>query len=350
MTSEMTGKVQTVLGPVDPAKLGPTVTHEHLLIDLRPYFTMPEEATARGEVDRPFTFDMLGRARTIFTHNNDYMTLLDEATAVDEITRYALWGGGSLVDATSVGIARDPLALARISRATGLNIVMGASHYTPVSHPADMADRSESSITAEIVRDLTIGVGDTGIKSGIIGEIGCWNPMSENVEKVLRASVAAQKETGAPILIHPPFHVDGPGWIVAILEKAGADMSQVIMGHLDYVLTEPEQLLELAKSGCYMEWDVLGNEDTSGAPISALDGVNDDKRMSNIKAMIDAGYGERIVVGHDVCTKGQLVSRGGKGYAHLLENVVPRMRGKGFSQGEIDNIVVDNPARILSWV
>jgi phosphotriesterase-related protein len=78
--------------------------------------------------------------------------------------------------------------------------------------------------------------------------------------------------------------------------------------------------------------------------------VNDDKRLSNIKAMIDAGYGERVVVGHDVCTKGQLVSRGGKGYAHLLENVVPRMRVNGFTGGEIDDIVVNNPARILSWV
>jgi phosphotriesterase-related protein len=349
MTSEMTGKVQTVLGPVDPSALGPTVTHEHLLIDLRPYFTMPQEATARADVDRPFTLDMVGRGRSIFLYNYDHMTLLDEGTAVDEIGRYALWGGGSLVDATSIGIARDPRALARISRATGLNIVMGASHYVPLTHPADMSERSEARITGEIVKDLTEGVGDTGIKSGIIGEIGCWNPMSENVEKVLRASVVAQKETGAPILIHPPFTAQGPGWIVDILQRAGADMGRVIMGHLDYVLTEPEQLLELAKSGCYLEWDLLGNEDTSGSPIAPMDRVNDDRRLANFRAVIDAGYGERIVVAHDVCTKGQLVSRGGKGYAHLLENVVPRMRRSGFTEPEIENIVVSNPARILTW-
>lgn len=350
MTTDMKGKVQTVLGPVDPSELGPTVTHEHLLIDLRPYFTMPDEATARGEVERPFTFDMVGRGRTIFVRNYDHMTLLDEDLALKEITRYKLWGGGSLVDCTSIGIARDPLALARISRATGLNIVMGASHYVPVSHPADMDDRSEEQIAAEIVRDLTVGVGETGIKSGIIGEIGCWNPMSENVEKVLRASVVAQKETGAPILIHPPFIADGPSWIIDILDRAGADLGRVIMGHLDYVLTEPERLLELAKTGCYLEWDLLGNEDTSGNPIAPMDRVNDDKRLSNIRAMIDAGYGERITVAHDVCTKGQLFSRGGKGYAHLLENVVPKMRAIGFTEGEIDDIVVNNPARILAWV
>lgn len=349
MAGEMTGKVQTVLGPVDPSTLGATVTHEHLLLDLRPYFQMPEEATKRGDVGLPFTFDLVGRARTIFTHNFDHMTLLDESTALEEITRYKLWGGGSLVDATSIGIGRDPLALARISRATGLNIVMGASYYTPVSHPADMDGRTEEQITEEIVRDLIVGVGDSGIKSGIIGEIGCWNPMSENVEKVLRASAAAQKDTGAPILIHPPFIAEGPSWIVDILDAAGADLKRVIMGHLDYVLTEPEQLLELAKSGCYMEWDVLGNEDTSGSPISSLDGVNDNKRLSNIRAMIDAGFGERVVVAHDVCTKGQLIGRGGKGYAHLLENLVPRMRAKGFTSGEIDDIVINNPARILAW-
>ncbi len=347
--TNMTGKVQTVLGPIDPSELGPTVTHEHLLIDLRPYFQMPDEATARGDVERDLTFDMVGRSRIVFMYNFDQMTLLDERVALEEITRYKLWGGGSLVDATSIGIARDPLALARISRATGLNIVMGASYYVPLSHPPDMDDRTEDQIAAEIVRDLTVGVGDTGIRSGIIGEIGCWNPMSENVEKVLRASVAAQQATGAPILIHPPFHADGPGWITEILRNAGADLERVIVGHLDYILTEPEQLLRLAASGCYLEWDLLGNEDTSGNPIAPLDRVNDDRRLDNIRAMINAGYGERIVVAHDVCTKGQLVRRGGKGYAHVLENVVPRMRLKDFAEGEIDDIVTNNPARILTW-
>ncbi len=347
--SEMTGRVQTVLGPVDPSELGPTVTHEHLLIDLRPYFEMPEEATARGDVDRELGFDMVGRARVVFMYNRDQMTLLDERTALREIERYRLWGGGSLVDATSVGIARDPLALARISRATGLNIVMGASHYVPLTHPPDMDERTEERIAADIVRDLTVGVGDTGIRSGIIGEIGCWNPMSDNVEKVLRASVAAQRETGAPILIHPPFCADGPGWIVEILRRAGADLGRVIMGHLDYIVTEPDRLIELARSGCYLEWDLLGNEDTSGNPIAPLDRVNDIRRLENMRAVIDAGYGERIVVAHDVCTKGQLVERGGKGYAHLLENIVPRMPGAGFSDREIEDIVVRNPARILAW-
>ena len=345
----MTGMVQTVLGPIDASRLGPTVTHEHLLVDLRPYFEMPQEATARGDVDRELTFDMVGRGRVMFMYNVDHMTLLSEQVAIREADSFRLWGGGSMVDATSIGIGRDPLALARISRATSLNIIMGSSYYVPQSHPADMDDRTDEQIAGEIVRDLTEGVGDTGIRSGIIGEIGCSNPMTGNIEKVLRASTAAQRETGAPILIHPPFHRDGPGWIIEILRRTGADLERVIMGHIDNVLAEPSQLLEIAASGCYLEWDLLGSEDTIGTPLAPLDRINDDRRIENIRAMVDAGYGERIVVASDVCTKGHLLERGGKGYGHLLENIVPRMRQKGFAESEIDDIVTDNPARILAW-
>ena len=96
-----------------------------------------------------------------------------------------------------------PPGPARISRATGLSVVMGAGYYVPVSHPEGMDDMSEDDIAEEIVRDVTEGVGETGVRAGIIGEIGCVFPLSANVLKVVRAAARAQVRTGAPILIHP---------------------------------------------------------------------------------------------------------------------------------------------------
>ncbi len=343
------GKVQTVLGTIEPEALGQTLTHEHVLIDLTCYFEAPQEASARSYIDAPFTMDRLGNSRVHWRYYRDNLTLLDEAEAVREVSAFRLAGGDCLVDATSIGIGRDPLALARISRSTGLNIVMGASHYTPFSHPPDMDERSEQAIADEIVRDVTVGVGETGIRAGIIGEVGCWWPMTDNVAKILRASVSAQTETGATILIHPGFHDEAHDEIMDILVKAGADPVRVIMGHLDITRNDMGALRALAETGCFMEYDTFGSEDTSHPPLSHLDGVSDVQRMERIELLIEHGHLDQIVVAQDVCTKRHTTRYGGKGFAHILENIVPRMKRRGFTDEQVRAILVDNPRRALTF-
>ena len=215
------GKIQTVLGLIEPESLGITMTHEHLLIDLTNYFEAPAEASQRGYIHRPVTIDILSDIRRVWKYNIDNLQLLDEQAAIEEVLKYKYAGGNAIVDATSIGIGRDPLALARISRATGLNVIMGASYYVPSSHPPDMGDRTESEIANEIISDLTVGVGETGIRSGVIGEIGCWWPPGPNEPKILRASAYAQSQTGAPILIHPGYHNKAHDKIMATLIEEG---------------------------------------------------------------------------------------------------------------------------------
>lgn len=345
------GKVQTVLGAVEPGTLGITLTHEHLLIDVGCYFEMPEEASKRYYVDKPVTMDMLGKVWEMWQFVRDQQQLLDEQVATEEVLKYRYAGGHSLVDTTSIGIARDPLALARISRATGLNVIMGASHYVPVSHPADMDTRSEESIAQQIIDDVTVGVKDTGVKAGVIGEVGNFHPLSENERKVLRASAHAQIETGAPILIHPGLDPDSPLDIMRELTDAGADPTRVILGHLD-AIRPLSAIKELAQTGCYLEYDRFGWEDTSfdysvgGATVPT---PSDVQRMEALEFLIAEGFGDRLLVAHDVCTKADLTRYGGKGYAHILESIVPRMRNRGHSKEQIDAILIHNPARALTF-
>ena len=82
---------------------------------------------------------------------------------------------------------------------------MGSGYYIGASHPPELETMTEDEIAGGIVRDITVGVGDTGIKAGIIGEIGCSRPLQEGERKVLRASAKAQRQTGAPLMIHPAF-------------------------------------------------------------------------------------------------------------------------------------------------
>ena len=350
--SETTGKVQTVLGAIEPEELGVTLTHEHLLMSGECYFVEPEEASKRAYVDAPLTVDMLGIIRQVREHNLDNRRLWDVQAAIEEVSLYKQFGGCSLVDATPIGVGRDPLGLARISRATGLHVIMGAGYYVPLSHPPGMDLRTEDEIAAEMVSDIASGVGETRIRSGIIGEIGCVWPMVENVRKVLHAAVQAQKQTGAPILVHPGANPKSPLEVVDILTKAGADPKRVIMGHVDDRLTELAALKALAETGCYIEYDGFGTEDTAinlSITSRTYNPPSDDQRLDRIEFLVGEGYLDRIVIAHDVSNKYQYRRFGGKGYAHILNNIVPRMKRRGLGESQVRAILVYNPRNVLTF-
>ena len=123
--------------------MGVTLPHEHLLIDFAVMFTEPAAASDKGLAYQPVTLSNVGWVRQNFNANLDNLRLLDEQTALDEIMLFRRAGGQTVIDPTNVSLSRDPLALTRISRATGLNIVMGAGYYVAAAHPADMDTRSE---------------------------------------------------------------------------------------------------------------------------------------------------------------------------------------------------------------
>ena len=330
--------------------MGITMTHEHLLVDLMAYFQVPEEASMRSYADRPITMDMLGKMGAIWSMNKANLQYHDEKISIEEVLKFVYAGGGGLVDTTDFDLARDPLALQRISRATGLNVVMGCGHYVPISHPANMDDLTEQEITERIVSDITVGVGDTGVRSGVIGELGNMYPLSENERKALRAAARAQAETGAPISIHPGANDDSCMQILDVLVESGADPKNVIMGHQDFALKDFDKMAELATTGCYMEHDIFGFEDTNLVYMGGYaDMKSDAQRIEALEFMMARGHLDQILIAQDVCQVRQQSRYGGKGYAHILESIVPRLRGRGVTQDQIDAILVANPARALAF-
>ena len=347
--SDLAGLVQTVLGPVSPTELGPTMTHEHLLIDFRCMFNPPTEATELRRAYAPVTMDLLGWIGRNWFDNLDNLMLDDEEATIAEAGLYKRAGGGTIVDATTFGIGRDPRALARISRATKLNVVMGAGYYVDIVHPPELDEMTEADVARRIVEEIQIGVGSTGVRAGIIGEIGCSWPLTPNERKVLQGAAAAQQETGASILIHPGRDDAAPREALDVLAESGADLGRVIMGHLDRTTTDYDVLTEIAQSGCYLEYDLFGLE-SSHYPLSEIDMPSDAQRMDFIVRLVNDGYGDRVVVAHDICTKHRLVRYGGHGWAHILEHIAPGLAKKGLSEEQVGAILVDNPARILTLV
>ena len=347
---EQKGMAQTVLGTVDPGELGPTSTHEHFLLDFAMIaFRPPAEASERFRAYEPVSMKNLGWVNYDPFRSRDNLVTMDEEVSIEEGLLFKKAGGRTIVDTTSRGIGRDPAALTRIARATGLNVIMGSGYYIAPVHPDDMDRRTERQIADEIVADITKGADDSGVRSGIIGELGCSWPLTDNERKVLRAGAAAQIETGASITIHPGRNPAAPFEVLDILEDAGADLTRVIIDHLDRTIHETAALERLAQRGCNLEWDFFGWE-ISEFSMSEMDMLNDGQRLNFIKHLADRGHIRQIVMAQDMFGKHRLTRYGGHGFDHIMRRIRPRLREKLGSTEAADTILVENPARLLTFV
>ena len=348
-TRALAGQAQTVLGPIAGEAMGITLPHEHLLIDFEVMFREPATGAERGLSRQPVSLANLGWVRHHFSSNLDNLQLQDETVARDEALLFKHAGGQTFVDPTNRGLARDPLALARVARATGLNIIMGSGYYVAAAHPPGMDARTVDDIARELVTDLTVGVDGTGVRAGFIGEIGTTWPWTDNEKKVVRAAVAAQRETDAALMIHPGRHERLPLAIVDFVRKEGADLERTIMCHIERTIADRGVLLELAATGVRLEYDLFGLE-TSYYPYNpAFDMPNDGERMRQILFLIERGHLAQLLMSHDIAYKHCLTKWGGFGYHHLLVNVIPRLRDRGADDRTIQTLLVDNPRRAFTY-
>ena len=344
------GKVQTVLGIIDADNLGITLMHEHLLHDMTVYFIEPAASGERSLAYEKISMDNLWWVRLHESNSLDNIRLTDEQLATKEAMVYKLATGDTIVELTTAGtFGRDPLGLVRIARATGLNIVMGTGYNFAALHPPQWATRAEEDVTEELVRDVTIGADSTGVRAGIIGEIGC-STLEESERMVLRCCAVAQQRTGVAISIHPSPTDDLVLEIAKILADAGADLSRTIIGHVDVTGFSRATCHKLADTGCYIGFDNFGLEGVLQLPgLGRAVELSDMQRINNIRQLIADGYLNQIIVSQDISTKHRLTSYGGFGYAHILRDIVPVMRTKGMTEEQIYTILVENPKRVLAF-
>ncbi|MBL8669584.1 MAG: aryldialkylphosphatase [Alphaproteobacteria bacterium] len=335
------GRIQTVLGPIAPESLGPTLMHEHVLCDV----TAPAlAAQARPEVEI--------RLDNVWQLNYEwgadapgFHRLSDEALSVAELGRLREAGGAAVVELTCAGIRPSPLGLQRVAAASGVTIVMGTGWYVDSYLDDTVRGASVEALASGLIAALRTGT--DGVRSGIIGEIGCSDPWTELERKTLRAAVIAQKETGASVNVHPSRCFDTVLDMLGCVRRWGGDMARTIVSHVDRTVVRDQDLDRLADTGCVIEYDFFGIE-TSHYPFAPIDMPNDATRLDKVRRLIAAGHLGRIVLSQDICTRGRLGGLGGHGYGHMFRNVVPLMRRKGFSQAEIDAIFVRTPRRLLT--
>jgi len=311
------GEIQTVRGAISPADLGFTLPHEHTKVSL---------------------WHIQGRW--------DYWELIgEEPRILEELGAYAAAGGRALVDLTLDGIGRDLPRLARISEATKLHIIGGSGWYRTAYYPpeARVDRRTTDDLANEIVREFTDGVrGPNGpVRPGIIGEIGTDKPwVTAQEERVFRAAARAAKRTGAAVTTHAVQSDVGLAQLT-ILEDEGLDPARIVIGHCDSY-PRIEHWREIVRRGATVEADFLGMSFTP------LERAGEPKVIELLKQLIDDGFVKQIMLSQDVCHDSQLLSYGGNGYTYLQKTFLPRLLTAGVDAAAIEQITVNNPARILT--
>ncbi|HVL53342.1 MAG TPA: hypothetical protein VM344_03695 [Vitreimonas sp.] len=318
MTDDRVGRVQTVLGTVDPGTLGFTLPHEHTQIAL---------------------WHIRGRW--------DYWELTrDEPLIRQELEAYRAAGGRSLVDLTLPGVGRDPEWLVKLAQASGLNVVMGCGWYREAYYPAEASidRRSVDALADELVREALDGVvtADHGpVRPGIIGEIGTDKPwVSAQEERVFRAAARASRRTGLAVTTHAVMSPVGRAQLQVLAEE-GLDPGRIVIGHADsYPVLE--HYLSIVSIGASVEFDFLG------MPFTPQERHGEGRIVELLCELLGRGHLDRVLLSQDVCHNSQLRHYGGNGYTYLQEAFLPRLREAGVSEAEINALTVDNPRRLLT--
>jgi phosphotriesterase-related protein len=304
--------IQTVLGPIDPGSLGPTMMHEHTFFDVE---------TAPGGYDA---------------------IVDDETLLVDELRAYAAAGGSGLVDLTVPAIGRNPAGLQRLAEATGLQIIMGAGWYRGEYHTDDVRTRSVNELADGLVREFRQGADGTGVRPGILGELGTGRgAVRASEERAFRAAARAQRELGFTISTHTTHYGELAFEQIRLLREEGVPVERIVIGHLGERRGAAD-VLAIAETGVFVQIDHVGRRLESGM-------ISDEQRARNVAEVVAAGRVGQVTLSMDICSNSQLHAHNGHGFDHLLRTFVPMLRAAGVAEADITTMLVDNPRRILAF-
>ncbi|MDO8491881.1 MAG: hypothetical protein Q7T04_07705 [Dehalococcoidia bacterium] len=345
-------QVMTVTGAVSPEQLGVTMCHVHVLLNLLCQQTPAREASRMALADKPLTMDILGIVRRDAGLVKDNLILGDIDEAIAELMQYKMAGGSTVIEVGVPGIGRDPVGLARVSRATGLNIVCSTGMYIARAHPPYVKKKSIDDLCRQMVQEITEGIGNSGIRAGAIKVAmsgrSAEEPFTEDEEKILRAAARAQARTGVPLTVHPNFQ--GKHWstYLDIVAKEGADLNKFFASHMEFYSPDTEYQKSVLERGVYVSFDQFGHEEYMDGAAPGSSFPPDKYRVNSILELVKAGYANRIVLANEIAIKCGYRKYGGHGYGHVLENIVPELRYKGVTEEQINAMLVENPKRLLA--
>ncbi|MFV2063620.1 MAG: phosphotriesterase [Chloroflexota bacterium] len=337
------GRAMTVLGTVPVEKLGTTLFHEHLHMDASKLLAVHGY---EAQADRPFDAAAAAEARwDPGSHPDNYRFTEDDLVAL-EVGRFRNAGGATIVEQTPPALDRDPLALQEISRASGVNVVMGTGHYLAPTHAEWVAQVTDIELCHRLSLECRDGEPETGVRPGIIGELGTSIPVHPQEVRVLRAAACAALETGLSVSVHlHPWGRTGSE-VIDVLLAEGLPPERIALGHLNTAWDDEPYLRELADREVSLVFDLFGF-DHSLLGVGRWAPADLDVARA-VAHLVSSGYREQVLISHDIGVRSRLVAYGSWGYAHIPRHIVPMLMRLGLGEDDIEQLLVTNPARLLT--
>ncbi len=311
--------VNTVLGPIDSKDLGFALMHEHVLVGFAGVYQGYPELLGADPLER----------------------------AVNELKRAKEGGIDTIVDATTTDLGRDIEMIAEASRRSGVNIIAVSGWWLDV--PMFFRGASVEQLTEVFVREVEEGISGTKIRAGILKAASDYGEVTPQAQVVLRAVGRAHLKTGVPIMLHSY----SPGQVgrqqLAILQEEGVGPKGIKLDHSNDT-TDIEYLTWLLEQGCYLGLDRYPGR-----------GVSPRARTNAMKALIDAGWADRLCPSHDrsaisfIGPNWQQMEEERKrynphGFLYMKETVFAQLRDMGVSEDVINGLCVNGPRNFLEGV
>lgn len=307
--------VETVLGPVEANQLGVTLSHEHVLV-------------AMGEDNHHYPWMFNWEA--------------SRANAISELAEAKAGGIDTIIDLTTPDLGRDVEFVREVSRASGMQVVMATGIWRDV--PRSFWTRDIDEIADIFVREIEVGINDTGVKAGCIKVANDMGGVTPEGERILRGAARACKRTGCPISTHQwaPEKV-GQRQLEIFIEE-GAPLDRVAIGH-SADTTDVDYLEGLLKAGVFLSMDRYPG--SAGRP-------NWQERNTTVKALIDRGWANRMMLGHDYAPapirtgtpKPEVM--GTTRYLFVSTVAIPALKEQGVGDDVIDTMMREVPRRFLA--
>ena len=313
------GTVNSVLGPLDTAVLGFTLSHEHVSIGAGGYpHSFPKFSDRDATAER----------------------------AVRDLTQAREEGVGTIVDMAPHDQGRDVLLQQEVSRRSGVNIITCSGAWLNIPEFFALADPDR--LADLYVKELERGIDGTEVKAGILKAASDAGGVKPQEEVVLRAVSRASKATGAPIMTHTwaGERIGEPQ--VRVFRDEGVDLDRVCIGHSNDT-TDLGYLTGLLEDGVWLGMD--------RHPAWAEHVPSWEVRTQTVKSLIDAGWGHRIMLGHDWDSSVGVFSQQARAardaanpdnYLFITRRVLPHLKALGATDTDVAKLMVDNPRRFFA--
>ncbi|MFH9005823.1 phosphotriesterase [Streptomyces afghaniensis] len=295
--------VRTVLGDVPPTDLGVCDAHDHL------FFGSPR---------------LPGQE------------LRSVAAARAELVAFREQGGGAVVQWTPYGLGRRAADLPPLSRETGVHLVAATGLHQAVHYDEGTLKGLRGRLADVFVSELTEGIGTSGVRAGLVKVAGGFHALDAHARWTMTAAAEAHHATGVTIAVHLELGTGALDVLDLLCGELGVPPHRVVLGHLN---RSPDLVLhrQAAESGCYLAFD---------GPSHAHHAT--DWRMPDaVRALADAGFGDRLLLGADTTTAAARSVGGGPGMPYLLRRVRPRLV-RAVGEDLVGRVLTENPGRAFA--